>query len=69
MWLIRFDAVTDRCGLSREFSLRQFEMQIMKCDDLYKLQETCIKLYSQTINQRAVYEQLLREMNRLPPAA
>ena len=43
MWLIRFDAVTDRYGLSREFSLRQFEMQIMKCEDLYQLQEMCIQ--------------------------
>jgi hypothetical protein len=61
--------VTDRYGLSREFSLRQFEMQIMKCEDVYALQETCVRLFSQTISQRVVYEQLLRDCNRLPPSS
>lgn len=61
-------AVTDRYGLAREFSLRKFEIEIMKCEDLYALQEMCIKLFSQTLSQRVVYEQMLRDTNRLPPA-
>ena len=44
-------------------------MQIMKCEDVYALQETCIRLFSQTISQRVIYEQLLRDCNRLPPAS
>jgi len=65
---IRFDAVTDRYGLSREFALRRFEMEVMKMTDLYQVQEIAIRLFSQTLSQRVVYEQLLRDTNRLPPA-
>ena len=57
----------DRYGLSREFELAKFEMQIMKCDDLYALQEMCVRLFSQTMAQRKVYESLLRGLGRLPP--
>lgn len=57
----------DRYGLSREFELAKFEMQIMKCDDLYALQEMCVRLFSQTMAQRKVYESLLRDLGRLPP--
>ena len=69
MQIIRFGAVTDRYGLSREFALRRFEMEVMKMEDLYELQEIAIRLYSQTLSQRMVYEQLLRDCNRLPPAS
>lgn len=69
MQLIRFDAVTDRYGLSREFSLRRFEMEVMKMTDLYQVQEIAIRLFSQTLSQRVVYEQLLRDTNRLPPSS
>ena len=61
-------AVTDRYGLAREFELAKFEMTVMKITDLYQVQEIAIKLFSQTLAQRRVYEELLREVNRLPPA-
>ena len=51
----------DRFALSREFELQKFEMQVMKTTDLYSLQVLAIKLYSQTISQRVVYERLLRD--------
>ena len=51
----------DRFSLSREFALQKFEMDVMKCDDLYELQVLAIKLYAQTISQRHVYERLLRD--------
>jgi len=51
----------DRYALSREFELQRFEMQVMKCTDLYDLQVLAIKLYAQTISQRHVYERLLRD--------
>ena len=57
----------DRYGLAREFELRKFEVQIMKCEDLYALQEMCIRLFSQTLAQRKVYESLLKDVGRLPP--
>ena len=66
---IRSDAMTDRYGLSREFELRKFEMQVMKMTDLYQVQEVAIRLFSQTLSQRVVYEQLLRDSNRLPPSS
>ena len=50
----------DRYGLAREFELRKFEMQVMKMTDLYQVQEIAIKLFSQTLAQRRVYEDLLR---------
>ena len=52
---------TDRFELSREFALQRFEMDVMKCSDLYELQVLAIKLYAQTISQRHVYERLLRD--------
>ena len=54
-------AMEDRYALSREFALQKFEMDVMKCSDLYELQVLAIKLYAQTINQRHVYERLLRD--------
>ena len=60
--------MTDRYALAREFELAKFEMTVMKMTDLYQVQEMCIKLFSQTLAQRRVYEELLREVNRLPPA-
>jgi hypothetical protein len=57
----------DRYGLAREFELRKFEMQVMNMTDLYQVQEIAIRLFSQTISQRRVYESMLRDMGRLPP--
>ena len=54
-------AMEDRYALSREFALQKFEMDVMRCDDLYELQVLAIKLYAQTISQRQVYERLLRD--------
>ena len=54
-------AMEDRFSLSREFALQKFEMDVMKCTDLYELQVLAIKLYAQTISQRHVYERLLRD--------
>jgi hypothetical protein len=57
----------DRYGLAREFELRKFEMHVMKMTDLYQVQEVAIKLFSQTLAQRRVYEELLRDTRGLPP--
>jgi len=54
-------AMEDRFALSREFALQKFEMDVMRCSDLYELQVLAIKLYAQTISQRHVYERLLRD--------
>ena len=59
----------DRYGLAREFELRKFEMHVMKMTDLYQVQEIAIKLFSQTMAQRRVYEELLRDTRGLPPAS
>ena len=58
----------DRYGLAREFELARFEMQVMKMTDLYEVQEIAIKLFSQTLAQKRVYESMLRDFGRLPPA-
>ena len=58
----------DRYGLAREFELRKFEMHVMKMTDLYQVQEIAIKLFSQTLAQRRVYEDLLRDTRGLPPS-
>ena len=49
----------DRYGLAREFELQKFEMQIMKCEDLYATAEIAMKLFSQTLAQQSVYESML----------
>jgi len=54
-------AMEDRFALSREFALQKFEMDVMKCSDLYELQVLAIKLYAQTQAQRRVYEAMLRD--------
>lgn len=59
----------DRYGLAREFELRKFEMHVMKMTDLYQVQEVAIKLFSQTLAQRRVYEELLRDTRGLPPGS
>ena len=41
----------DRYGLAREFELAKFEMQIMKCEDLYA-GNVCVKLFAQTKAQQ-----------------
>jgi hypothetical protein len=58
----------DRYGLAREFELAKFEMQIMRTTDLYTLQEIAIRLFSQTLAQRRVYEELLKDVRGLPPS-
>ena len=58
----------DRYGLAREFELRKFEMTVMQMTDLYQVQEIAVKLFSQTLMQRKVYESLLRDTGRLPPS-
>ena len=60
--------VVDRYELAREFELAKFECMIMRCEDLYEVQALCIKLFSQTLSQRKVYESLLRDLGKLPPA-
>ena len=57
----------DRYGLAREFELRKFEVSVMKMSDLYQVQELAIRLFSQTLAQRRVYESLLKDVGRLPP--
>ena len=39
----------------------------MKEEDLYKLQELCIRLFAQTLGQQAVYESMLKStLPKLP---
>ena len=57
----------DRYEMARAFELAKFEMSVMKMTDLYQLQEIAIKLFSQTLAQRKVYESLLKDVGRLPP--
>ena len=42
-------------------------MHVMKMTDLYQVQEIAIRLFSQTLAQRRVYEDLLRDTRGLPP--
>ena len=51
----------DRYSLAAEFALQRFEMDVMRCDDLYELQVLAIKLYAQTQAQRRTYEAMLRD--------
>ena len=60
--------VIDRYGLAREFELAKFEMAVMKIEDTYQLQELAIRLYSATLAQRRVYEDLLKDTRGLPPS-
>ena len=60
--------VTDRYGLAREFELAKFEMAVMKIEDTYQLQELAIRLFSETLAQRRVYESMLRDTRGLPPS-
>jgi len=57
------DRVT-RFGYNKDLKLAVFEREIMKEEDLFKLQEMCVKLFAQTLSQQAVYESLIR--NTLP---
>lgn len=50
----------DRYGYNRDFKLACFEREIMKEEDLYKLQELCVRLFAQTLGQQAVYESMLK---------
>lgn len=56
-------SVSDRYALAKEFELAKFEMTIMKIDDVYTLQETCVRLFAQTLAQRRVYEEMMRDLN------
>ena len=60
--------VIDRYGLAREFELAKFEMAVMKIEDTYQLQELAIRLFSATLAQRRVYEDLLKDTRGLPPS-
>ena len=60
--------MTDRYSLAREFELQKFEMTVMRTTDLYELQEMCIRLFAQTKAQQRVYESMLRDFGKLPPA-
>ena len=60
--------MTDRYGLAREFELAKFEMAVMKIEDTYQLQELAIRLFSATLAQRRVYEDLLKDTRGLPPS-
>ena len=60
--------MTDRYALAREFELQKFEMTVMQCNDLYELQELCVRLFAQTKAQQRVYESMLRDFGKLPPA-
>ena len=59
--------MSDRYQMAREFELAKFERTIMACEDLYTVQEIAVKLFSQTLAQRRVYESMLRDLNRIPP--
>ena len=57
----------DRYDLAREFELAKFELAVMKVSDVYELQTLAIRLFSETIAQRHVYEDMLRDTGGLPP--
>ena len=69
----RFSSMIDEWA--QEFSLRRFELEITKIQDLRELQEISIKLFAQTLSQRKVYEAMLRDvypkteprLPRIPP--
>ena len=65
--LNRVNLVSDRYGLAREFELRKFEMTVMKMDDVYQLQELCIRLFAQGKAREQVYESMLHDLRGLPP--
>jgi len=56
----RFSSMIDEWA--QEFSLRRFELEITKIQDLRELQEISIKLFAQTLSQRRVYEAMLRDV-------
>jgi len=58
----------DRYELARSFSLEKFERAILGCRDVAELQNLCIKLHSTVQSQRTVYESMLRDFGKLPPA-
>ena len=57
----------DRYGLAREFELRKFEMTVMQMKDLYQVQELAVRLYSQTLALKQVYESMLAIRGHRPP--
>ena len=52
--------MTDR-SLEQEFELQKFERTVMRCEDVYALQELCVRLFSMGQAQRTVYESLLKD--------
>ena len=57
--------MTDRT-LEQEFELQKFERTIMGCDDVYALQELCVRLFSMGQAQRVTYEALLKDAFKRP---
>ena len=55
------DLGRDRLKPEADLKLAVFERLIMDEDDLYKVQECAVRLYAQTLHQRAVYESLLKD--------
>ena len=55
------DLGRDRLKPEADLKLAVFEHAIMAEDDLYKVQECAVRLYAQTLHQRAVYESLLKD--------
>ena len=58
----------DRYELARSFSLERFERAVLSCRDVAELQNLCIKLQATVQGQRSVYEAMLRDFGKLPPA-
>tara|TARA_B100001063_G_C16749632_1_gene549512 strand:- start:479 stop:658 length:180 start_codon:yes stop_codon:yes gene_type:complete len=56
--------LVDRYQLTRSFTLEQFDRTIHRCEDVTALQEMCVRLFSQNMAHRSLYEQMLKE--RLP---
>ena len=50
----------ERLGHAKDLKLAFFEREIMKEQDLYKVQELCVRLFAQTLSQQAVYESMLK---------
>jgi len=46
--------------ISREFRLRHFESQVIKCRDVEALQDLAIRLFAENQGRSALYEDLLQ---------
>ena len=54
------DLGRDRLKPEADLKLAMFERVIMAEPDDYKVRECAVRLYAQTLHQRAVYESLLK---------